>query len=412
MRRRSGSIFGLGVFRGRLYYAVAAGLQVWSVGLAPDGSFADDATREINVPPAAGPTEISKITFDDRGRMLLAERPAPTGAYDFEALTPDGIGRVLRYAIVNSYPGAPRIWQQVPDEYAIGFRAAIPQWQWRRRHRLRLRCNWRAQPRLVRRLPVVHRRAVAQIGRSRARRTAAAIRAGKCRRPARQSRRTRAAAECASARRPISSITMIASTTTRRAATWATSRSGASADLCCAAAGCLPAGCFRPCRRAAAHSGSRRRRRRSCPPDQMQPGLQCCPTGSSPDASGQCKPWCPNGAMDPRQPGTLRLRFRQHEVRSEQSGQFEMHRRHHARSRHGNAGLRARFAAVQGVGLSGRMVETERAQCRTCLRADAQSSCPAARESRSARSTISATRFVRAAARPGRPPNVVRPARS
>jgi hypothetical protein len=50
--------------------------QIWSVGLAADGSFAGDAIREIDVPPAAGPTEISKITFDDKGRMLLAERAA------------------------------------------------------------------------------------------------------------------------------------------------------------------------------------------------------------------------------------------------------------------------------------------------------------------------------------------------
>ena len=50
------------------------------------------------MPPAAGASEISKITFDDQGRMFLAERPDPTGAYDFEALTQEGIGRVLRYA--------------------------------------------------------------------------------------------------------------------------------------------------------------------------------------------------------------------------------------------------------------------------------------------------------------------------
>ena len=114
-------IYGLGVRAGRLYYAVAAGSQIWSVGLGPDRSFGNDATMEINVPPSAGPTEISKITFDEQGRMFLAERPAPTGAYDFHALTWEGIGRVLRYAILESYPGLPRVWQPVPDEYAIGF---------------------------------------------------------------------------------------------------------------------------------------------------------------------------------------------------------------------------------------------------------------------------------------------------
>ena len=39
-------LFGLAVYKHRLYYAVAAGLQIWSVGLKPDGSFGNDATLE------------------------------------------------------------------------------------------------------------------------------------------------------------------------------------------------------------------------------------------------------------------------------------------------------------------------------------------------------------------------------
>jgi len=113
-------VFGLAVHGGRLYYAVADGLQIWSVGVQPDGSFGADAVIELAAPPAAGPTEISKITFDDQGRMLLAERPAPTGAFDFEALSEPAIGRVLRYAIVGT-AGGQRVWQEKPDEYALGF---------------------------------------------------------------------------------------------------------------------------------------------------------------------------------------------------------------------------------------------------------------------------------------------------
>ena len=114
-------IFGLAVYQHRLYYAVADSLQIWSVGLNPDGSFGNDAVIELVVPPAAGPTEISKITFDEQGRMYLADRPAPTGAFDFEALAVQGIGRVLRYAVTETMPDGRRIWQQQPDEYAIGF---------------------------------------------------------------------------------------------------------------------------------------------------------------------------------------------------------------------------------------------------------------------------------------------------
>ena len=36
----------------------------------------------------------------------------------------------------------------------------------------------------------------------------------------------------------------------------------------------------------------------SCPADQQKPGITCCPKGTAPDKAGACKPWCPNGAMD------------------------------------------------------------------------------------------------------------------
>lgn len=114
-------VFGLGIHDGRLYYAVAANLEIWSVALTPEG-FADPAF-ELSVPAGLAASEISKITFDDQGRMILAERPAPTGAQDFEALSPPGKGRVLRYAIAAAYPGAPRTWQALPDSYAIGLPA-------------------------------------------------------------------------------------------------------------------------------------------------------------------------------------------------------------------------------------------------------------------------------------------------
>jgi hypothetical protein len=108
-------VFGLAARDGRLYYAVKDQLQIWSVSIA-GGAFGADARIEINVPPGDGETEISKILFDDLGRMLLAERPVPFGDYGFEALTQEGIGRVLRYA--RQPDGR---WQAAPDEYAIGF---------------------------------------------------------------------------------------------------------------------------------------------------------------------------------------------------------------------------------------------------------------------------------------------------
>lgn len=286
-------VFGLGVFRGRLYYAVTAGLQIWSVGLSPDGSFANDATREIDVPPAAGPTEISKITFDDQGRMFLAERPAPTGAYDFEALTPEGIGRILRYAIVDSYPGAPRIWQQLPDEYAIGFplqyrngngcvaigydydavgglnRASCGGFLWSTGERLRKS----ADPVLAARLRQSGPENVDGLQGNR--------------------------------------IELVRPQNVPPLKTWFIDYDDRIDDE--AARGHMgDIAIWRVC-------GPLLRGgwmfpgwwgdgggsmwfppppSKSCPVDQQKPGFQCCPKGASPDASGLCKAWCPNGAMD------------------------------------------------------------------------------------------------------------------
>jgi hypothetical protein len=116
-------VFGLAVQAGRLYYAVAEGLRVWSVGLNSDGSFAMDVRIEVAVPPSAGTTEISTIVFDDEGRMHLAERPAPIGAQDYEALSEPAIGRLLRYAPIGVTEAGQPIWQPAPDEYAVGFPA-------------------------------------------------------------------------------------------------------------------------------------------------------------------------------------------------------------------------------------------------------------------------------------------------
>jgi hypothetical protein len=53
--------------------------------------------------------------------MLLAERAAATGAFDFRALAVPAIGRTLRYATVGAAAGGRRVWRAEPDEYAIGF---------------------------------------------------------------------------------------------------------------------------------------------------------------------------------------------------------------------------------------------------------------------------------------------------
>ena len=113
--------FALAVFQHRLFYAVAEGPQVWSVGFTHDGDFAGNASWELSAPPR--PTEIASILFDAEKQIYLAERSAPTGVYDFKALAVAGDARVLRYRLrqPSDIPGPGR-WAPVPDEYAVGFR--------------------------------------------------------------------------------------------------------------------------------------------------------------------------------------------------------------------------------------------------------------------------------------------------
>jgi hypothetical protein len=117
--------FGLAVHAGRLYYAVADGLGVWSVSIAPNGGFGADTRLELQAPPGGAPSELSKIVFDDRGDMILAERGAPTGAFDFLSVAQPAASRALRYRLVQVDASTPPTWQAIPDEYAIGFAAAL-----------------------------------------------------------------------------------------------------------------------------------------------------------------------------------------------------------------------------------------------------------------------------------------------
>ena len=114
-------VFALAVRSGRLFYGVAANLQIWSVSIAPNGGFGPDPRLELNVPPAQSGAEISNIVFDDRGYMILAERGAPSGAYDYVALTSLGENRVLRFRPKRPEdPPSPGFWHPAPEEYAVG----------------------------------------------------------------------------------------------------------------------------------------------------------------------------------------------------------------------------------------------------------------------------------------------------
>jgi hypothetical protein len=290
-------IYGLGIRANRLYYAVAAGLQIWSVGLNADGSFSNDPRLELSVPPAAGPTEISKILFDDQGRMFLAERPDPTGAFDFQALTPEGIGRVLRYAIVDSQPGAPRIWQPVPDEYAMGFPLVLRNGN----GGVAIGYNYDAVGRLDR-------------GSCGGFLWSTGEQLRKATDPALAARLGRSGPPNVDGLQG-NSIGLIRPMNVPPLRTYFIDYDdrfeeddgarGYLGDIAIwrVCGPVLRGGWILPGWISWARLGLFREipppPRLSCPPDQNQLGFQCCPEGTSPDDSGQCRSWCPNGATDP-----------------------------------------------------------------------------------------------------------------
>ena len=115
-------VWGLAVHQGRLYYSVVSGPQIWSVGIARDGSFVADPRWELDVPAQAGPLPVSDIAFSQKGAMILAQRALIAGAYDYSAFTRPGEPQVFRVWLKGpNDPPSPGRWKLVPEEYAVGF---------------------------------------------------------------------------------------------------------------------------------------------------------------------------------------------------------------------------------------------------------------------------------------------------
>lgn len=120
-------VWGLAVQAGRLFYSVgngaaAEGPQIWSVGIAQDGSLAPDARLEVEVAAQPGPYPVSDITFSQRGAMILAQRAPIAASYDYSAFVKPGEPRVLRYWLKDpNDPPSPGLWKPMPEEYPVGF---------------------------------------------------------------------------------------------------------------------------------------------------------------------------------------------------------------------------------------------------------------------------------------------------
>ncbi|MEO6395667.1 MAG: hypothetical protein ABIO40_07120 [Devosia sp.] len=112
-------VTGLAIRGSRLYYATA-GLQVWSVRIAADGSFG--APRwELDAADLPSSSDITGIIFDTRGRMLLAQRGPQAGSYDYSVFATAGDSSVARYEReFPDDPATPGLWKETSDSYAIG----------------------------------------------------------------------------------------------------------------------------------------------------------------------------------------------------------------------------------------------------------------------------------------------------
>ncbi len=115
-------VWGLAVRGDRLYYAVEAGPQIWSIGINQDGSFGGDPRWELDVPSDPNAYPVSDIAFQGNGRMLLAQRGGISSRYDYSQYHTPRKTRVLRYKLESPDDAAtPSRWVAEPEDYAIGF---------------------------------------------------------------------------------------------------------------------------------------------------------------------------------------------------------------------------------------------------------------------------------------------------
>ncbi len=110
----------LAVHDGRLYFSVAEGPEIWSVGLEADGAFKTDARFEVAV-EAKPAFPVTAITFDRDGHMIVAQRGDVQSPANYAAFTAAGPAHVLRFAAESpDDPKTPGLWTLPPEEYAIG----------------------------------------------------------------------------------------------------------------------------------------------------------------------------------------------------------------------------------------------------------------------------------------------------
>lgn len=109
------------VHGGRLWYAVGAKAEIWSIGINRDGTLAADPRWELDV-AADRDLAVTDMVFDAHGFLYLAQRGETANRYDYSRFAETGDAVVLRYWRENpDDPATESVWVPVPQEYAVGF---------------------------------------------------------------------------------------------------------------------------------------------------------------------------------------------------------------------------------------------------------------------------------------------------
>jgi hypothetical protein len=115
-------VWGLAVHEKRLYYSIAEGPQIWSVGIADDGRLLDDPRWELDVWKDGRPLEVSDIVLSNKGAMILAQRGERGASYDYSTFFKPRKARIYRYWREDpDDPQTNSVWILEPEEYAVGF---------------------------------------------------------------------------------------------------------------------------------------------------------------------------------------------------------------------------------------------------------------------------------------------------
>lgn len=142
---KGGRVWGLAVYRDRLYYGVwrqdtgqhtgsnNKPNEVWSIGLSAGGTFTGTATREITLPPnietnpwpTANPTNtysnpVASISFSPTGDMLLAERSMSGDRNNDAQLFARHASRLLEYSRPNPTSGWTILTVAAANKFGIG----------------------------------------------------------------------------------------------------------------------------------------------------------------------------------------------------------------------------------------------------------------------------------------------------